>query len=747
MADPNEVLKKIEAFQAQASQSGQAGVKASDVLAKIEAAMGVGGGYQGPMRQEGSALAVAPGTTPEQAARIPRGMVFDPNTGGYVDTAAMAERAIERNPALPAMGNVAAGYLGVGEYFDEAVGALGAMSGRSPEIGAEFVREVQDRQGTGGELASRLTGGALSVVGAVGAAKGIASQFPNFATWAASKIPQAATGRVVGGAMAGAVGGGIEGGVSGYGAGDDGNRLATAGQYAGIGTITGGVAGAAAPLIGDAAGWVYKTLKENFGRVSARIPGLSPQASQLVREAADADTIGGNPLRNVRRAGPDAMPADFGPATQDLLDTAVSMSSTGRKVAGGAVESRAAAALPRLNRTFDKVMGGTQGLQSLRKAVDDAARPGINAAYNDAYSTIINYSTPEGRRLESIVSRIPERLYRQAASKAAERMDWEGIPYQYLAQVGQDGTARVSRIPSVIELDYLKRALDDIIADGTDAVTLKRNSDAQLATRMKAALRDAIADAVPSYRTALNEASDAFSLNEAIETGANLLKPQTTREQVAEWAKSATDVEKRALASGLRSSIDETIANVTRSVSTGELEVAQARKILKDMSSSAARAKIVAVFGPGPSRELFRALDQATQSLSVKASVAANSKTAPRLRRDQLVRDAQAYSPDQIVRDAASGGVLQAPRKVAAIAANNTPLAQNARTEQLYLEIAEYLTGRKGAEALQAAEQMVAALGAQPAQAAMTGAVTRGVSGTIAAGYPAATQYQRTGPR
>lgn len=741
MADPREVLKKLDAFAAEVGASSTPDVRPEDVLAKIEAAMGQG--YQGPMRQEGSTLAVAPGTTPEQEARIPRGMVYDPRTGGYADTAAMADRYVERNPLAPTLGNVAAGYLGSGEYFDEAVGAMGQASGRSPEIGAEFVREVQDRQSGAGELASRLAGGALSVAGGIG----IAKAFPKFSAWAASKIPQALSGRILGGAATGAVTGGLEGAVSGYGAGNDGDRVAKAGQYAGFGTAAGLVTGAAAPLVADAAGGIYTALRNNFAKASARIPGLSPQASQIVREAADADTIGGNPLRNIRRAGPDAMPADFGPATQDLLDTSVSMSSTGRKVAGEAVESRAASAMPRLNATFDDVMGGPQGLMALRDAVDDAAQPGIKAAYQEAYDTVIDYSTPQGRRLEQIVSRIPDRIYRQATAKAAERMDWEGIPYQYLAQVGEDGV-RVSRIPSVIELDYLKRSLDDIIADGTDPITLRKSSDAQLATRMKVALRDAISDAVPSYRTALNEASDAFSLNEAIELGTNLLKKNTTREQVATWAKTATDVEKRALASGLRSQIDETVANVTRSVATGEIEVAQARKILRDMSSPAARAKIVAVFGQSDARKMFRALNEATQSLSVKASVAKNSQTAPRLRRDQLVRDAQSHSPSQIARDAASGGILEAPRKVAAIAANNTPIDQNARTEQLYLEIAEFLTGRRGVDALRAAEEMMTAIQAAPGQAAAAQAIGRNVGGAVpAAGYPLATQSQRTEAR
>ena len=749
MADPREVLRKLDEFVAQSGQEPPAQPRtARDVLAKFDAARGVQG-YQGPMRQEGSSLAVAPGTTPEEAARIPRGMVFDPQTGGYVDTAAMAERTVARNGAAPFLGNVGAGILGAGEYLDEAVGAVdSAVTGRSPEVGAEYVREVQDRSSTTGELAGRLAGGAVSVVGAIGAAKTIATQFPRLAALASSFAPQGMTFKVGSGAAAGAAAGAIEGGVAGFGAGNDGDRTARAGQQAGMGAMIGGAAGGAAPLAGAAAGGIYNALKDNFSRVSRRIPGLSPTASNLIRDVGDADSLGSNPLANIRRAGPDAMPADFGPATQDLLDTSVSMSSAGRQVAGSAVNDRAARAMPRLNQAFDDAMGGPQGVGALRTAVTDASRPGINAAYRDAYGTPIDYASAEGRRLEGIVARIPPRIFNQAASKARERMDWEGIPYQYISEIGEDGAARIRQIPSVTELDYLKRALDDIVSDGTDGITGKLSSDAQLARNMKVQLRDALGGAVPAYRTALNEASDAFSLNESIELGTNLLKPNTTRERVSEWARTATPVERQALVSGLRSDIDETIANVRRSVTAGDIEVGQARRILRDMSSRAAREKMVQALGPDEARRVFRAMNQATEALNVQSSVARNSMTAPRMRRDQLVRDAQSHTPAQVVRDAASGNLVQAPQKAAAMAANNTPLAQNKRTEELYLEVAEYLTGRRGPDALRAAEEMLSAARSTPVQSGNSQAISRAVSATVpAVGYPAATQAQRTGPR
>jgi hypothetical protein len=400
-----------------------------------------------------------------------------------------------------------------------------------------------------------------------------------------------------------------------------------------------------------------------------------------------------------------------------------------------------------LNTTFDDIMGGPQGGIALRKAVDDAAKPGIREAYKDAYGSIIEYSKAEGRRIESVIMRMPKRILDAARSKATARMDWEGIPYQYLADVAQDGTVRVSRIPSVVELDYLKRGLDDVISDGTDPLTRKLSSDAQLAQSMKVALRDALKDAVPSYGRALNEASDAFSLNEAIDLGERLLKQNVTREQAEIWARGATDIERKAMVAGLRSHIDETIANVKVAASTSE-EIAQSRKILRELSSSAARAKILTALGPQDARRVFRALDEATQSLQISGSVSKNSLTAPRMKREQAIKDIQSYSTAQIARDAASGHIFKAPTKVAEIAANNTPAAQAARVEEMYLEIAQYLTGKRGPDAVREADALIATMNRAPAQAQNARSIGLAAgSSAPALGYLSATQSQRTGAR
>jgi len=268
--------------------------------------------------------------------------------------------------------------------------------------------------------------------------------------------------------------------------------------------------------------------------------------------------------------------------------------------------------------------------------------------------------------------------------------------------------------------------------------------DGAFAGKVAREIRNTLSDAVPSYGTALETASDGLSLQSATETGARLLNPKVTREVISEWAEGASDVERRALASGIRSNIDERMANVTRAVSSGEIDAVEARKVLRDMSSRAARAKVTTALGEDAAGKIFESLDQAQQALLVQAGIAKGSQTAGRLQGDALLRESLADAPGQIARDFASGGVVDAPRRLLAKAAGNTPLQQAARQEAAQREIADYLTSVQGPQAASAVEGLGGILQNRPGaqqQAGQIGQSFGGTSGLL--GYLLATQGQR----
>lgn len=634
---------------------------------------------------------VTPQSTPEQAA---------------IDQSVEDRIALSANPtAVNAILTGAQGLPFVGEWVDNIGDAMG--------IG-DTVRGIQNAMEREHPVAST----ALQVGGGIlGAIPAVALAGPSII----AKAPASMAGKIVAGVLGGAFGGGVEGAVSGAGAGDDGNRGESAFRRGLLGAVLGGGIGGAMPMIANGISKGADVVQDVISRQRRTLPGLSREATEQVLLRGQGDDIATDGVARIRAAGPDAMLADAGPSFGALTDQAASMSMRGGKIARDAVEDRAAASSSRLAQTFDNVMGGPEGQAALSNAVRASRQPGIKAAYERAYSTPINYAAPEGQAIERILSRLPAGRAQEALRKAQDRMAYDGLPNaQIMAQIAPDGSVQFMRLPNVMEVDYIKRAFSEIAQDGTDPITGRMTSDAAFAGRIAGDLKRALGDAVPDYRTALAEASDEFGLQDALTLGRKLLSPGTTREAVKDWAATATPVEKKALAAGLRSQIDETMANVKRALSDGNVDARQAAQVVKDMSSDAAREKIGEVFGAAEADRIFKALDEAGAALDLRAGIAKNSMTAPRLAGDALLKTSRQYSPGEIARETVSGGILQGPRRLAQIAAGNTPADIAARDEALYAELAQYLTGARGPDAVQRAQEITGLLNYLPAANAVS---------------------------
>ena len=711
----------------------------------------------------GSDLSTPPGTTPQQAANIPPEMVFDPSTGGFIDTALAAERAGSTlGVPLGASTSFLSGTMGAGEFVDEALGSiLGAAQGINPEIPTQIAREARSQfaernpktatalQIAGGINSAIPAGGGLlrlagssptSLIGRAGAGLGRAL-IGGPATSAASIAS-----RVGLGTLRGAVGGATEGALQGAGAANEGDRVQGAQQGALVGGIGGTVFGAGAPLVASGAQRVGRAVLDRF-KGTAGIPGLSKKASDQILLRTNADQAAGltQPLSN----DPGAMIVDSSPSLQSLLDQAVNVSPAGAGLAGQRVGARAGQAGRNLQSTFDDVMGGPGGIRALTKTISDDARPATRAAYQEAYSTPIDYSTKQGRAIEDLLGRLPVETTNSAIRAANDTMRLDGIPAQILADVAEDGSVVFREMPNVIQLDYIKRAFDEVAQAGVDPITGGISGPGARARRAARMVKQALSDAVPSYGTALETASDGITLKNATITGTRLLSRKVSPEVIREWAEGASDVERRALAAGLRSDIDARMGNVTRSVTSGEIDAVEARKILKDMSSRFSREKVTTALGEDAAGKIFESLDQAQQALLVQAGIAKGSQTAGRLQGDLLLRESMANAPGQIARDIASGGILEGPRRIASTAAGNTPLDIAGRQEAVQREIADYLTSVQGPQSPNPVSNFVQNFQRDRSaqQASQLGQGFGGTSGLL--GYLLATQGQRAqgGPR
>lgn len=611
-----------------------------------------------------------------------------------------------------------------GEWIDEAVGTFNPAA----RDRARAMYDAVDREMPVGSALSQL-GTGLAATAPLLALKPVQG-----ALSAVSRMSP--LGKVGTALTAGAATGGVEGALQGAGAADDGDRRAGA-EFGGlVGSAAGGVFGVAAPVVAGGARRLVRSVSDRLGSQPSVLPGMSRAASDTILAAAEADDVAARGLTRVRDAGTGAMVADIGSATENLLDTAVNTSPAGARAAE-AVTARAAASKDILTTAFDDAMGGPEGMGALQRLIREQTRPGVNAAYEAAYSRPIDYASDAGRAVEDILARIPQRYRAEAARVANDRMTWDGLPRQYLLSIGDDGVT-VFEKPTIVQLDYLKRALDAVAQNNKNPITGAFNDDGQFASRMARDLRDALKGAVPEYGQALDKASDAFSLQRAREMGGNLLKQDTTREMVADWAEGASEAEIRASLLGLRSAIDEQMANVTRGVTTGDIDIQSARKILRSMSSPAVRTKLAAILGDAEADKLIETMDQTWKSQEMLAAIGANSATARRTIADKTLREAAEFEPGQMARDAASAP-LPALQKVIQKGLRNTPLDRDRRIQGKYSDISNFLTNSTDPNA--SVQQIIDAMRRQQSLDLVVGPrVNAGASGLGLLGYLATTQ-------
>lgn len=530
------------------------------------------------------------------------------------------EAIIDANPVAARAAKAVEGVPFLGTYADEAVGAVFGDEARDT---MRTTSAAMDREKPWQSAGLQLGGGLLAAVPAL---------------WAAG--PSLAANSLGGNVARGSGLGLLEGYARGFGRGEDG---AKARVHTGlIDGILGAGVGAAVPLAahGASAGW-------RAGRNALNeMRGIGSVADDLGVDRRAVGAVGNylgmdDPrMAQAALSRPNSMLADAGPSTRGLLDSVMQTPGESARTAMQRIDDRAGQASYGI---LDALSGGRQGPQmppiAAQRQMAQQARGNINPAYQRAYNSPIDYASDAGRRIEDIVDRLPPSTARKAIQRATDRMIYDGAPSpQIMASIADDGTVTLTQKPNVIQLDYLKRAFDEIAEDGKDAVTGRLSSDGAFAARIARDLREATADAVPAYREALSSAATDIRQRAAVRTGGELLRSQTTVEQAAEAIADATPAELRAMRQGVTGQIEHVLGNVRAVASDPDIDARQALTAFKELSSPNAQRKMQALFGdewPG----IRAALDEAGAALGVRASVAANSATFRRGEFNDMLND------------------------------------------------------------------------------------------------------------
>lgn len=496
--------------------------------------------------------------------------------------------------------------------------------------------------------------------------------------------------------------GGVGGGLYGFGTGEGAdNRL---GQAA-LGAIVGGGIGGITPFIAEAGKAGIRAVKDawrgnQIGQQVGNALGVNPQTARVIGDIVGSDDPAA--MRSaLAMAGPDAMLADASPALGQTLDGAMRSPVPGSRLAFERIEGRA-------SQSYDDLMGvvgKAKPVQETMEGIRTGTAAARSAAYDAAYSQPIDYATDAGAKL---LDEITPRLPGKAISYANELMRLNGEKSgQIMATIADDGSVSFQRLPDVRQWDYIKQALSQLAESGDGAGALGGQ------TRMGAAyaglaknVRDAVADLVPEYKTALGVASDAISERNAVKVGAEMLSPKTTTYDALKAIKEATPAEISAMKEGVRGQLDEVIGNVRAVPSDQNLDARQAIDAFKRLTSPNAQKKMEALFG-GDWAGIKEQLDRAGAALGLRARTSANSATAGRLFADRAIDEA--VTPSAL----RSGKPVQAAKDFMAGLTGAGPAAVARLRDEVKGEIAEILT-RQGGAPQQALSAVVQALAANP---------------------------------
>ena len=661
---------------------------------------------------------------PEQVRRIMEGA-----GGAEVSRGGMQEGIIAQAPAAARLTKLVEGTPFVGSYLDE---LIGAFAGPEATQGVRALSSAMEETRPGQSLGLNLGGAALGTAATIAAtpARVAAALVPSTS---ARMLPSVARAAGTGGLL-----GATEGAIYGAGQGEGAGRLETAGTGAVIGGLLGGALGGAAPLVAAGAENVAGIFRRSDVAKIASDLGISREAATVIKNTFDQGGDIAAARAAIQRAGSEGMLADAGFAAQALLDASAATGGRAGQIALEAVESRMTRTGEALDATLDATLGTAPlGPRTAVNAIAERTGPAREVAYTAAYQTPINYAAPQGVKIEEVLSRVaPDDLIAGIVEANKEMRSRGMVNQQIMAVLDADGNVDFLReMPNVQQLDEIKKALQKIAYDNTDDFG-RLTGTGQRYARLAGELRDAVADAVPDYRTAVSIGGDKLAEERAFMLGRDLLSARTEIEDIGfELGKKPSAAQVEAAKSGLRSYIAKVLGDVRAVPSDMNLDAREVVKAVTDMSSSNARAKIRALMG-AEADALLKQVDEAAQSAVVRTAMATNSKTAIRGNIKQTVEE---LTTPGILGQAMAGDPINTSKSLIQAITGQTEEFTAQQRQRIFEDIARALTEKKGKTALSALNYLEQAMRGQPLTAAQNEFLARQIAGTtMIAGVPAA---------
>lgn len=520
------------------------------------------------------------------------------------------------------------GIGGEGSWWDEQLTDTPQEKQRYERLREDYAGEYPVRATIAqlGGLGTSIYGGAQLFSGAQKFNK-IKDVVDNARKWYQSLPPLGQKAVQIGGTTLGA---GVEGLIYGAGEGDTlDERTISALQTSGLNMAITAPIATVFPMIGNFVNR-YKPIEQQVQQIATEF-GIGVEASRMIKQAFDNGLSLADMMQQVERSGNDALMVDATKAFERLLDASKSsVPSAGEKVdrtITGRVEKQSG----ELKEETDAILGAKpQGTQTTIEKVGEETAGARRDAYTKAYDHVIDFQSPKGQVIKSVLNRVDPTEMKEAIKKANKMLRDKGWqPFQVMARFDKFGNLSLEKDLNMVQLDYIKRGLDSL---GQEVNSIGQFTDDAIRVQGQARdLRNALVDHNPAYGKALAIGQGKIKTQQAIALGSKLLNAKTTLDDVKRMVRSASKDELAGVKQGLREQIENIMdrAKVASGQETAQ-EVKGAMKFVTDLSSKENQDKVRLILGEKTANALFKRLDQVKKSLEVQTGIRLGSQTQPR---------------------------------------------------------------------------------------------------------------------
>jgi len=681
--------------------------------------------YQTPEGQVGYFDEAYSTTDPEEIRRI---------IGGE-DPAEMFQQRVYEDVVQqrPAAARGAVGLRGVpfaGEYLDELGRAVG---GPQTEANVRLAQKAM-------EETRPIESAALETGVGMASTLPIAMTMPTMSGGGLMRVAER-------GLQAGTFGG-VEGAVAGYGQGEGPLVMPEGGlnpervqEAQSRGMISAGIS---APL-GAAGGLVENVVSRRLGDIDlaalAAELGISREAARAMVSLGESGMTREQIEQNIRRMGEEARLVNAGPQSKRLLDVTQQVQGPATTTVQQGVAETGREVRRAFDQGLDRLLGRpAEGPQQVFEEARARTAPQRQEAYDKAYNAFIDPVSSEGKSIQSVLNQIPPRYKERAIQSANERMQIDDVGVRSLT-VDADGN--LTEYPNIIQLDYIKRGLGDVIQEGTDPVTGKLSSEAVNASKLYNRLSRSMTRAVPDYGTAVNLGLEGIVEENAIRLVNNFNRstPEDFSRLIGGVEGEARDQLRESMRRMLRTEIQrvEDRARVTLMDSEADMETARgAVAAFKAFSSPESLKKLNKFLTGAELRQFRNEMAKAQEFMNLQQAVARGSQTAFRTEANKQIADISQATLNEIV--SGSGKLSDVYNSVARSVFGTDPDVPTERVQQVMQEIATTLLNTKGENAVTAANLIQDVIASRPMSKARAQAAANILASSLWVGMSEAAQ-------